>query len=61
MTRALAHIGVHILHSTNWPINDEENEEEDDDVYMYLADMNLDERVDYRAACRASKASEWNR
>ena len=37
------------------------DDEEDDDVYMYLADMNLDERVDYRAACRASKASEWNR
>ena len=41
--------------------DDEENEEEDDDVYMYPADMNPDERADYRAACRASKASEWNR
>ena len=40
--------------------DDEENEEEDDDVYMYPLDMNPDERVDYRAACRASKASEWN-
>ena len=28
---------------------------------MYPADMNPDERVDYRAACHASKASEWNR
>ena len=26
---------------------EEENEEEEDDVYMYLADMNLDERADY--------------
>ena len=41
--------------------DDEENKEEDDDVYMYLADMNPDEGADYRAACRASKASEWNR
>ena len=41
--------------------DEEENEEEDDDVYMYLPDMNLDERADYRAACRTSKASEWNR
>ena len=40
--------------------DDEENEEEDDDVYMYPADMNPDERADYWAACRASKASEWN-
>ena len=41
--------------------DDEENEEEGDDVYMYSANMNPDERVDYRATCRASKASEWNR
>ena len=41
--------------------DDEENEEEDDDLYIYLPDMNPDERVDYRATCRASKASEWNR
>ena len=38
--------------------DDEENEKEDDDVYMYPADMNPNERVDYRVACRASKASE---
>ena len=38
--------------------NDEENEEEGDNVYMYLVDMNPDERANYRAACRASKASE---
>ena len=41
--------------------DDEENEEEDDDVYIYSVDMNPDERADYRALCRASKASEWNR
>ena len=33
---------------------------DDDDVYMYSIDMNPDERADYRAVCRASKASEWN-
>ena len=41
--------------------DDEENEEEDDDVYMYLPNMNPEERADYRGACRASKVSEWNR
>ena len=38
--------------------DDEENEEED--VYMYPFDMNPDKRANYRAACRASKASKWN-
>ena len=28
---------------------------------MYPGDMTPDERVDFRAACRASKATEWNR
>ena len=41
--------------------DDGENEGEDDYVYMYLADMNPDERADYRATYHASKASEWNR
>ena len=42
--------------------DDDENEEkEEHDVYIYSADMNPDERADYRAACCASKASEWNR
>ena len=41
--------------------DDGDDDEEEDDVYMYPTDMNLDERVDYRAACRASKASELNR
>ena len=40
--------------------DDDENEEEEEDVYMYPTDMNPDERVEYRAACRASKANEWN-
>ena len=39
---------------------EEENEEGEDDVYMYLTDMNLNERANHRAACRAYKASEWN-
>ena len=37
------------------------DDEEEDDVDMYLVDMNPDERAKYRAACCASKASEWNR
>ena len=41
--------------------DDEENEEKDDDVYMYPAHLNLDERANYRAASRASKAKECNR
>ena len=40
--------------------NDGDDEEEENDVYTYLANMNLNERADYRAACRASKANEWN-
>ena len=40
-------------------IDDDEDEEED--VYMYPGDMTHDERADFRAACRASKAIEWNR
>ena len=42
-------------------IDEDEEEEEDDDVYMYSADMTPDERAEFRATCRASKASEWNR
>ena len=38
--------------------DDEEKEEEDNDVYMYPADMNPDERANYRATCLASKGSE---
>ena len=41
--------------------NDGDDEEEEDDVYMYPIDMNPDERADYRAACRVPKTSKWNR
>ena len=41
--------------------DDEDEEEEEEDVYMYPDDMTPDERTEFRAACRASKASEWNR
>ena len=30
-------------------------------MYMYPGDMTLDEKAEFRATCRASKASEWNR
>ena len=40
--------------------DDEDEEEEDEDVYMYPGDMTPDERAEFRAACRASKATEWN-
>ena len=46
------------LHSL---IDDDEEEEGDEDVYMYPVDMHLDKRDEYREAVRASKASEWNR
>ena len=44
-------------------IIDEEDEEniDDDDVYMYPTDMHPDERHAYKATVRASKANEWNR
>ena len=51
----------HLFDDDDGDDDNEENEEKDDDVYMYLADMNSDEGADYQAACRASKASEWNR
>ena len=41
--------------------DDEGEEEEEEDVYMYPRDMTPDERADFRAACCASKATEWNR
>ena len=40
---------------------DDEEEEGDEEVYMYPAAMHHDERDEYREAVRASKASEWNR
>ena len=42
-------------------IIDDEDEEGDEDVYMYPVDMHPDERDEYREAVCASKASEWNR
>ena len=39
----------------------DDDDEENDDVYMFPANMNLNEQADYQAACRTSKASEWNR
>ena len=42
-------------------INDDEEEEGDEDVHMYPADMHPNERDEYREVVRASKASEWNR
>ena len=40
---------------------DGDEEEEEKVVYMYLGDMTPDERAEFRAACHASKAIEWNR
>ena len=40
---------------------DEDEEEEEEDVYMYPRDMTPNERAYFRAACRVSKATEWNR
>ena len=37
------------------------DDDEEEGVYMYLANMHPDERDEYREAVRASKASEWNR
>ena len=37
----------HLFDDDDCHDDDEENEEEDDDVYMYPADMNPNERVDY--------------
>ena len=40
--------------------DDEDEEEEEEDVYMYPGDMTPNERDEFRAACCASKATEWN-
>ena len=49
-------IGGHDRHLIN---DDKDEEEEEEDVYMYPGDMTPDERADFRAACRVSKATEW--
>ena len=41
-------------------IIDDEEQEGDEDVYMYSVNMHPDEPNEYREAVRASKASEWN-
>ena len=41
--------------------DDEDEEEEEEGVCMYPGDMTPDERAEFRAACCASKATEWNR
>ena len=41
-------------------IDDNDEEEGDEDVHMYPADMHPDERDEYREAVRALKASERN-
>ena len=46
------------IHQT---IIDDDEEEGNEDVYMYPADMYPNERDEYREVVRASKASEWNR
>ena len=51
-------IGGHDKHLID---EDEDEEEENEDVYMYPVDMTPDERIEFRAACRTSKATEWNR
>ena len=40
-------------------IDDEEEKEGDENVYMYPVDMHPDERDEYQVV-RALKASEWN-
>ena len=42
-------------------IDDDGDEEEEDEIYMYPGDMTPDERAEFRVACHASKAIEWNR
>ena len=39
----------------------DEDDDEDEKVYMYPIDMHPDERDGYRDAIRASKATEWER
>ena len=40
-------------------IDDDEDEEEvEEDVYMYPGDMTPDERAEFRVACHASKVTE---
>ena len=47
-------MGTHHKHLVN-------EDDDDEDVYMYPTDMHLDERDAYRFAVCASKASNWER
>ena len=40
-------------------MDEDDDDDEGEEVYMYPADMNLDERDAYREAVCASKAMEW--
>ena len=40
-------------------MDEDDDEDEGEEVYMYPADMNLDERDAYREAVCATKAMEW--
>ncbi|RVW27884.1 hypothetical protein CK203_084929 [Vitis vinifera] len=48
-------------HHTHLVDEDDDEDVENEDVYMYPADMHPDERDAYRSTVRASKASEWER
>ena len=39
--------------------DDKDEEDEEEEVYMYPGDITPNERAEFRAACRASKATEW--
>ena len=46
-------------HHTHLVDEDDDEDVENEDVYMYLADMHPDERDAYRYAVRASTVTEW--
>ena len=48
-------------HHTHLVDEDDDEDVESEDVYMYPADMHPDEWDAYQSAVRASKASEWER
>ena len=41
--------------------DDDDEDAEDENVYMYPTDMHPDERDAYQSVVRASKASNWER
>ena len=40
-------------------MDEDDDDDEDEEVYMYLADMNPDERDAYQEAVCALKATKW--